>query len=123
MSAPHPMPRTSAHPSRPAAGRHYSGRDSVRGVSSQPAAPTAANYPAAGLPDAAAGAFWEHVAAGRVRLSAAEDQLIWDLRAAHWRWDYIARHILERRAGLVSRAAKAAACRARARYRRERGIA
>lgn len=117
----HNMQGTSPHPSRPVAGRHYSGRDSVRGVSSQAA--RAANYPAAALPDAAAGAFWQHVAAGRVRLSATEDQLVWDLRAAHWRWDYIARHILERRAGLASRAAASAAKQARAAYRRERGIA
>jgi hypothetical protein len=63
------------------------------------------------------------VADGTERLTATEDQLVWDLRAAHWRWDFIAQHILARRARNVARMAKARAVHARARYRRERGLA
>jgi hypothetical protein len=62
------------------------------------------------------------VAQGTERLTATEDQLVWDLRAAHWRWDYIARHILARRARNMARMDKAQAVQARTRYRRERGM-
>lgn len=72
--------------------------------------------------------FWHDVAAGRVRLSPAEDQIVWDLRAAHWRWDFIARHLLRRRSDATARMARArdamqhnAAKRWRDQYRRNKG--
>ena len=111
----HPMPRLRAHPSRRTSGRSVAGSSLTAHVEQ--------NFPAAALTDAAAGAFWQDIAVGRVRLTATEDQLVWDFRAAHWRWDFIARHILARRARNVARMSKAQAVQARARYRRERGMA
>ena len=64
--------------------------------------------------------FWRAVATGDIRLSATEDRLVWDLRAAHWRWDYIARHILARRARIAKTMEHLRALAARARYRRMR---
>ena len=112
----HPMPRNRAHPSRRTTGRSVAGSSLTAHV--EP------NFPAALTNDpSAAGAFWAGVAQGTERLTATEDQMIWDFRAAHWRWDFIARHILARRARNVARMSKAQAVQARARYRRERGMA
>lgn len=116
------MPRTSAHPSRPVAGRLTGA--SVRGVSSQPAATTAANYPAAGLPDAAAGAssyvseFFRRIALPSkhpqsMRLSAYEDRMLGNGLAAGMSFADIARDICERRRDISERAKK----------QRERGAA
>ena len=106
-AAAHQMPRDSAHPSRPAAGRTGAGRDSACGVSSL-AATVAANFPAAALPDAAAGPFryatefWRRIALPRahpdaMRLSAHEDRMIGNGRAAGLSFADIARDICERR--------------------------
>ena len=71
-----------------------------------------------------AGAFWDAIAAGDVRLTAAEDALIWRLRALHWSWDFIARELLAARARRRSRAAHfardlASTKQARKAYRKE----
>lgn len=61
--------------------------------------------------------FWRAVATGDIRLSPTEDKIVWDLRAAHRRWDFIARHILARRAQLATKITHAQAHRASKHYR------
>ena len=101
--AAHHMPRHSAHPTRPAAGRTTAGRVSARGVSSL-AATTAATSPAASQPDGAAGAFsyvaefWRRVALPRahpdaMRITSAEDRMIGNGLAAGLSFGEIARDI------------------------------
>jgi hypothetical protein len=68
------------------------------------------------------GAFWEGVVSGQVKLSAVEDQMVWDLRAAHWRWDFIAAAILRRRRDYRLRVAAMDAGRARDNARRWRDL-
>jgi hypothetical protein len=119
----HPMPRTSAHPSRPAAGRTVSVRVSDRGVSSR-AANTAANYPAgqirAGSSPAGASSyvseFYRRIALSRahpdaMRLSAYEDRMLGNGLAAGLSFAAIARDICERRRDISEKARKRAAAR------------
>lgn len=107
--------RAPAHP-QPGGSRHVR----VIRTGSSHAATRAANSLAAVPPDAAVGAFWDYVVSGRIRLTPAEDRMVWDLRAVHWRWDLIARAILERRSHLRKRIRAAAGHRMLAAYRRQR---
>lgn len=117
----HTMPRTSAHPSRPVAGRRSGA--CVRGVSSQPAA-TAANYPAgqvrAGSSPAGASSyvteFYRRIALPRahpdaMRLSAYEDRMLGNGLAAGLSFAAIARDICERRRDISDKARRRAVIR------------
>ena len=72
------------------------------------------------IPLASPANFWEDVAAGRIRLSPTEDKMVWDLRAAHWRWDLITAAILERRSTMRARITRAAGRSLLARWRKQK---
>lgn len=51
-------------------------------------------------------AFWRAVAAGRITLTPREDATTWRLRAAGHSWNWIADHLIARRADLATHPAE-----------------